>query len=86
MIIVRSVEEGIEKAKGLDAKEIHIGGGAEIYKLTLPYIDKLYLTIIDDTKEADTFFPPYEHIFKKKVFEEEREWQGIKYKWIDLER
>ena len=86
VIVAGSLEEGIEIAKGLDAKEIHIGGGAEIYRQALPYIDKLYLTIIDDEKEADTFFPPYEHIFTKKVFEESREWNGIKYKWVDLER
>ena len=86
VIVVSSVEEGIEKAKRIDAKEIHIGGGAEIYKQALPYTDKLHLTIIDDEKKADTFFPPYEHIFTKKVFEEAHEWNGIKYKWTDLER
>ena len=86
VIVVSSVEEGIEKAKELDAKEIHIGGGAEIYKQALPYIDKLFLTLIDDEKEADTFFPPYEHIFAKKTFEEAHKWHGIKYKWLDLER
>ncbi|MDP3965702.1 MAG: dihydrofolate reductase [bacterium] len=86
VVIVRSVEEGIEKAKTLDSAEIHIGGGAEVYKQAFPYIDKLYLTIIDDEKEADTFFPPYEHMFTKKVFEESHEWNGLHYKWIDLER
>ncbi|MCR4281313.1 MAG: dihydrofolate reductase [Candidatus Kaiserbacteria bacterium] len=86
VIIVRSVEEGIEKAKTLDSAEIHIGGGAEIYKLALPYIDKLYLTLIDDEKPADTFFPSYEHVFTKKIFEESHEWKGLKYKWVDLER
>lgn len=86
VIVATSVEEGIEKAKEIDSEEIHIGGGAEIYKQALPYIDKLYLTIIDDEKEADTFFPPYEHIFTKKVFEEAHEWNGIKYKFVDLEK
>ncbi|OGG60534.1 hypothetical protein A3C86_01635 [Candidatus Kaiserbacteria bacterium RIFCSPHIGHO2_02_FULL_49_16] len=86
VIVVSSIEEGIEEAKRIDAKEIHIGGGAEIYKQALPHTDKLHLTIIDDEKEADAFFPPYEHIFTKKVFEESREWNGIKYKWVDLER
>ena len=85
-IIVSSIEEGIEKARQIDSEEIHIGGGAEIYQQALPYIDKLHLTIIDDEKEADTFFPPYEHIFTKKVFEEEHEWKGLRYKWIDMER
>ena len=87
ILTVSSIEKGIEKAKELDSKEIHIGGGAEIYKQALPYIDKLYLTLIDaEEPDADTFFPPYESEFTKKVFEESREWQGLKYRWIDLER
>ena len=84
--VVSSLEEGIAKAKDLDAEEIHIGGGAQIYEQALPYIDKLYLTLIDDEKEADSFFPPYEKEFTKKVFEEAREWNGLKYRWADLER
>lgn len=82
-----SVEKAIEKAKSAPGSEqIIIGGGAQIYEQALPFTDKLYLTLIDDTKEADSFFPPYEHDFTKKVFEEEREWNGLKYKWMDLER
>ncbi|MDO8522259.1 MAG: dihydrofolate reductase [bacterium] len=81
-----TLESAIEIAKGLDAEEIGIGGGSSIYEQALPYIDKLYLTLIDDEKPADTFFPPYEHMFTKKVFEESHEWNGLKYKWVDLER
>lgn len=84
---VSSIEKGIQKAKELDPKEIHIGGGAEIYKQSLPFIDKLYLTIIDAVDpEADAFFPPYESEFSHEVYREDREWKGIKYRWIDLER
>ncbi len=84
--VVGSLEEGIEKAKALDAEEIHIGGGAEIYKQALPHITKLYLTLIDAEAEADTFFPRYETEFTKRVFEEEHEYKGLKYGWVDLER
>lgn len=86
VIAVSSLEEAIGKARELDQEEIHIGGGAEIYKQALPHIDKLYLTLINSEAEADTFFPPYEGIFTKKVFEESHEWNGIKYTWVDLER
>ena len=82
----RALEEALEKAQEIEKEEIHIGGGAEIYKLALPYIDKLYLTLIDAEGEADTFFPPYEKEFTKKVFEEAHEWEGIKYTYIDLVR
>ncbi|MBI5470547.1 dihydrofolate reductase [Candidatus Kaiserbacteria bacterium] len=82
-----SIEDAIElakKAPGSD--EIHIGGGAQIYEQALPYIDKLYLTLIDDSKPGDSFFPPYEHLFTKKTFEESRDYKGLKYTWVDLER
>ena len=81
-----TLESAIEIARRLDSEEIGIGGGASIYEQALPYIDKLYLTLIEDEKPADTFFPPYKHMFKKKVFEESHEWNGLKYKWVDLER
>ncbi|MCR4325478.1 MAG: dihydrofolate reductase [Patescibacteria group bacterium] len=86
VVVVGSLEEALEKGRALDAEEVHIGGGAQIYEQALPHIDKLYLTLVDDAPEADTFFPPYEKEFTKKVFEEEREWNGIKYRWVDLER
>ncbi len=86
VIVVSSIEEGIEKGKQLDSDEVHIGGGAEIYKQALPFIDKLYLTLIDAEAEADSFFPPYEAEFKNKTFEESHEWNGIKYRFVDLER
>ncbi|HEY4516561.1 MAG TPA: dihydrofolate reductase [Candidatus Paceibacterota bacterium] len=87
VIVSHSLEEAIEKAKkSPGAEEIHIGGGAELYKQALPRIDKLYLTLIDDEKEADSFFPPYEKEFIKKVFEEQHEWNGLKYTFVDFER
>ena len=86
VIAAYSLEEALEKAKALDAEEIHIGGGAQIYEQALPFIEKLYLTLIDAEAEADSFFPPYEDQFTKKVFEESREWNGLKYRWVDLER
>jgi dihydrofolate reductase len=86
--VARSLEEAIEIAKKQPgADEIHIGGGAELYKQALPMIDKLYLTLIDaEAPDADAFFPPYEHLFTKKVFEEEHEWNRLKYRFVDLER
>jgi len=86
VLVAHSLEEAFEKARSLDQEEIHIGGGAQIYEQALPFVDKLYLTLIDDEREGDTFFPPYEHLFTKKVFEEEHVWNGLKYRWVDLEK
>lgn len=88
VIVTHSLEEALEKARNAPgAEEIHIGGGAELYKEALPQIDKLYLTLIDgEASDADTFFPPYDDQFTKKVFEEAHEWEGITYAYVDLER
>ncbi len=86
VIVVRSLEEAFAKARELNPKEIHIGGGATLYEQVLPQVNKLYLTLIDDTKEADSFFPPYEQVFTKKVSEEKREYNSLQYTWLDIER
>ncbi len=87
VIVTDSIQKAIDIATPLDSEEIHIGGGGEIYKQALPFVDKLYLTLIDaESKDANIFFPPYETEFTKKVFEEAHEWNGIKYKYVDLER
>nr|AIA17474.1 Dihydrofolate reductase [uncultured bacterium] len=87
VLVAGNVEEAIWLAKRQPgADEIHIGGGAQIYEQALPHIDKLCLTLIEDSKPADTFFPDYTPFFKKKVFEESHEHDGLKYTWVDLER
>ena len=85
IIAVGSVEDAIAEAKKLD-KYIFIGGGAQIYEAALPYTDKLYLTLIDDEKEGDSFFPAYEKEFTQVIHDEAHEWNGLKYRWVDLNR
>ena len=87
VITASSIEDAIEKAKSAPGgEEIFIGGGGQIYAEALPSAQKLYLTVIEDEKNGDTFFPPYESAFTKMVFEEARESDGLRYRWVDLER
>jgi dihydrofolate reductase len=82
-----SIQNAVEQAKAAPGgEEIIIGGGGEIYRQSLPLVDKLYLTLIEDDTEGDSFFPEYEHEFTKKISEEAREYEGLRYRWIDLER
>ncbi len=84
-IIAASLDEAIEIAKKQPgSEEIHIGGGAQIYEQALPMIDRLHLTIVDDSQPADTFFPPYEHLFTKKLHEESHTLNDLRYTWRDL--
>lgn len=84
-LVTHSIEDAIEEARDLDYEEIFIIGGGEIYKQALPQTDKLYLTLIDDEKNGNVFFPDYSE-FTKEISREEREYEGLKYAWVDLER
>jgi dihydrofolate reductase len=87
VLVANSLEEAIEIAKkSPGSDEIHIGGGAQLYAEAIPLVDRLYLTLINDTKEADTFFPEYEPHFKHKSQEEQHESNGLRYTWVNLER
>jgi dihydrofolate reductase len=63
VVWLRSIDEAIAFAKtdahnkGLD--EIFIIGGGQIYKETLPRIERLYLTVVDREYEGDTYFPDW---------------------------
>lgn len=53
------VYSSIEEALGYCQDDnIYVIGGASIYEQMLPYTTTLYLTLIEATKDADTFFPP----------------------------
>lgn len=84
-VVCHSLEEALLYAKNIDRKEIFIGGGSAIYEQALPYTDRLYLTLIDEQKEADSFFPEYSD-FTKEVVREEREHNNTHYTWLTLER
>lgn len=85
VLAVHSLEDALQKAKALD-EEVFVIGGTQIYEQALPFVERLYLTLINDKKEGDAFFPPYEHLFTKKLSEENREYNGLKYTWVTLER
>ena len=84
--VFHSLGEALSYARTLDTEEIHVGGGAQLYEEALPITDRLYLTVIDDEKEGDTYFPDYTQEFTKVLAHEAREWNGLKYEWLDLER
>ncbi len=59
--IVATIDEAISKAKqvatetGVD--EIFIIGGGQIYEAAMPQTQRIYLTVINQDYEGDTFFP-----------------------------
>lgn len=47
-------------------KTVWICGGASMYAQLLPLCDELLLSVIQQTHDGDTFFPPFEHLFRKE--------------------
>ena len=69
--------------------EIFVIGGAEIYEQFLPYVQKIYLTQIDENFDGDTYFPELNYNEFKTEFTSEKftdEKNGLHYTFIDLER
>ncbi len=56
--VVASLEEALERCK--DEKEVFILGGQEIFRTSLSIADRLYLTIVHEVFEGDTFFPTFD--------------------------
>tara|TARA_R110001606_G_scaffold64179_5_gene149091 strand:- start:618 stop:1085 length:468 start_codon:yes stop_codon:yes gene_type:complete len=54
-MVVGSLEEAILKID--NRKNTFIIGGGEIYKQAINFVDKIYITEINDEYEGDTYFP-----------------------------
>ena len=67
-IVVPSLEKAIEICP--ENEEVFIIGGGEIYKQSIDIADKVELTRVHTTVEADTFFPEIDSKNWKIVFEE----------------
>lgn len=67
-IIVNSLEEALNKVP--KNQDTYIIGGAEIYKQSIHLSDKIELTRVHTTCEADAFFPEINPLEWKLIFEE----------------
>ena len=91
-VVVFSVEDAIAEATKHSAspadkeqEEIFIIGGAEIFKLAMPLVGRLYLTVIDASFEADAFFPEYGE-FGRVVSKKELDTDEHHATFLELER
>lgn len=87
IVVTHSLDEALEIAQTkAGTEEVFIIGGGQIFTEALDKTDKLYLTIVEGNPEADAFFPRFSE-FKRVVFEEEHVTEdGLKYKYLDLEK
>ena len=78
-----SLEDVLDEYKD-SQEEVFVIGGGVIYGLSLPFADKLYITLVDDAPEdADTFFPDYSD-FNKELSREDHQKGDLKYSFLEL--
>ena len=85
--VVNSLQAALDLCR--DHKEVFIVGGAEIYKQAMPLTDRIYLTIVHENFEADTYFPEIsKDIWKEteRTDHEADEKNPLSFSFITLER
>ncbi|MEI3604779.1 dihydrofolate reductase [Pseudogracilibacillus sp. SE30717A] len=55
--IINDIDQIIELNKQNIDEEFFVIGGGNIFKQLLPYADRLYVTLIDESFKGDVFFP-----------------------------
>jgi len=70
----KEIQEALEFCKSSGDDELFIMGGAQVYKLAFPYVDRLYLSQVDYDGEADAFLEEIDfsnwNLEQEEVFEE----------------
>jgi dihydrofolate reductase len=84
--VVRSLPEAVVEARKIAArdrqKEVMIIGGGQIYEQAMSFADRIYLTVVHQDYEGDTFFPKY----KKKDWKETARDDRGDFSFITLDR
>ncbi|WP_428656241.1 dihydrofolate reductase [Runella sp.] len=89
VIVVNSVEKAVEAARETETNEAFVIGGAEIYALTLPVADKIYLTEVKADFEGDArFMIPHKEEWKEisRVPHATDEKHTIAFDFVELAR
>lgn len=88
-IPIVSLQQGIEVAQKAGESELFIIGGANIYKQAMPFVHKIYLTKVNATLEADTFFEPINDVdwyLVEKLSFQKNEKNEFQFEFLVLKR
>jgi len=69
----KSLSEALEN---IEADEVFVIGGGEVYRQTMPMADKMIITEIKTEYDGDTYFPEYRDLIGKIWIEVKREDKG----------
>ena len=75
--------EAFEQADEFQKRKVFVCGGAEIYRQTLEKCSDLFLTLVKQKIEGDTFFPDYESLFDTgTILHKTEEFEIIHYRQL----
>ena len=85
--VVKTIEEAFELCKA--ENEVFVIGGGAIYRQTIDFADKIYLTNVYANFDGDTFFPEideknWEIAEQSEIFTDEK--TGLRYNFVVLEK
>jgi dihydrofolate reductase len=83
-VVVNSIEDAITESNN----DCFIIGGGEIYKQAMPLADKMYVTIVHENFDGDTFFPMIDEKWAEVLVEknEKDDKNEYNYTFINYER
>ena len=84
---VHDWEEAV--ASAMEAGELMVAGGAEIYRLALPETDRIHLTEVDLAPEGDTVFPEFDRAAFRETLRESHPagaHDACGFTFVDLDR
>jgi dihydrofolate reductase len=60
--------------------DVWLCGGPKTYTLLLPYCTEVFVTLVLDEYDVDSYFPPHEHLFPNcQIITEARDYWILKY-------
>jgi dihydrofolate reductase len=68
VVVVSDFNAALSRAKETDCKEVFVAGGGEIYRLSMPYTHRIYLTRVHHQfPDAEIFYPEIRQSDWKRV-------------------
>lgn len=86
-VVMHSKEEVLEYVKQYNDEDVFISGGGEIYKQFLEDCDTFYVTKINESYEADRYFPNLDELGLEVTWSSDvQEEKGVTYQFLKYNR
>jgi dihydrofolate reductase len=86
-VAVHALDTALARAKTENPAEIAVIGGAQIYKLALPQVQRIHLTEVHLDAKGDVCLPPFDPVqWRETGREDHATADGLRYSYVTLDR